>query len=72
MPAVVADTHSAIWYLANDPKLPATTAKALDGASAAGDPISAEGRKRLVDALARLTVHMSWRLLTGVWLPRSS
>ena len=39
MPAVVADTHSAIWYLANDPKLSAAAAKALDGASVAGDPI---------------------------------
>jgi len=39
MAAVVADTHSAIWYLANDPKLSGAAPKALDGASAAGDPI---------------------------------
>ena len=35
MPAVVADTHSAIWYLANDAKLSPAAARALDGASAA-------------------------------------
>jgi PIN domain nuclease of toxin-antitoxin system len=39
MAAVVADTHAAVWYLANNPKLSPVAAKALDEASAAGDPI---------------------------------
>jgi PIN domain nuclease of toxin-antitoxin system len=39
MAAVVADTHAAVWYLANSPKLSAAAANALDQESAAGDPI---------------------------------
>ncbi len=39
MPALVADTHAIIWYLADDPRLSPTAATALDRASASGDPI---------------------------------
>jgi PIN domain nuclease of toxin-antitoxin system len=39
MPAVVADTHAAVWYLTNSPKLSGVAARALDQASAGGDPI---------------------------------
>jgi PIN domain nuclease of toxin-antitoxin system len=39
MPAVVADTHAAVWYLTNSPRLSSVAAKALDDASAAGDSI---------------------------------
>jgi PIN domain nuclease of toxin-antitoxin system len=38
MAAIVADTHAALWYLTDNPK-PATAARALDAASASGDPI---------------------------------
>lgn len=36
MAPVVADTHAAIWYLADNPKLSPAAAEALDEASAAG------------------------------------
>src|SRR5215469_18012801 len=39
MAAVVADTHAAVWYLGNSPRLSAAAANALDQASTAGDPI---------------------------------
>jgi PIN domain nuclease of toxin-antitoxin system len=39
MAAVVADTHATVWYLANSPRLSPVAARALDGASAAGDSI---------------------------------
>src|ERR1017187_3593559 len=39
MAAVVADTHAAVWYLTNSPRLSPGAARALDGASAAGDSI---------------------------------
>jgi len=39
MAAVVADTHAAVWYLTGNPKLSAVAARALDEASASGDPI---------------------------------
>jgi PIN domain nuclease of toxin-antitoxin system len=39
MPAVVADTHAAVWYLTNSPRLSSAAVKALDDASAAGDSI---------------------------------
>jgi PIN domain nuclease of toxin-antitoxin system len=34
MPAIVADTHTIIWYLADDPRLSPSAAGALDRASA--------------------------------------
>jgi len=37
--AIVTDTHAAVWYLANSPKLSRLAANALDGASARGEPI---------------------------------
>jgi PIN domain nuclease of toxin-antitoxin system len=39
MPAVVADTHALIWYLANDPRLSAAAGAAMDEAGARGDAI---------------------------------
>ena len=39
MPAVVADTHAILWYLADDPRLSPSAASASDRASASGDPI---------------------------------
>ncbi|MGD1073523.1 MAG: PIN domain-containing protein [Bryobacteraceae bacterium] len=39
MAAIVADTHAALWYLTDNPRLSVTAARALDEASAAGDPI---------------------------------
>jgi PIN domain nuclease of toxin-antitoxin system len=39
MAAVVADTHAAVWYLTGNPKLSVVAARALDEASASGDPI---------------------------------
>src|SRR5262245_52126235 len=39
MAAVVADTHTAVWYLMNSPRLSRAAANALDQASAAGDAI---------------------------------
>jgi PIN domain nuclease of toxin-antitoxin system len=39
MATVVVDTHAAVWYLANSPKLSRVAAKALDEASAAGNSI---------------------------------
>ena len=39
MATVVADTHAAVWYLTNSPRLSFAAAKALDNASAAGDSI---------------------------------
>ena len=39
MAAVVADTHAAVWYLTNSPKLSAKAADAFDAATASGDPI---------------------------------
>lgn len=39
MPAVVADTHAAIWYLSDSPRLSARAGSAMDEASAGGDPI---------------------------------
>lgn len=37
--AVVADTHAAIWYLTNNPRLSHAAANAMDEATAGGDPI---------------------------------
>jgi PIN domain nuclease of toxin-antitoxin system len=39
MPALVADTHVAIWHLANDPRLSPAAVQAIEEATAAGDPI---------------------------------
>jgi PIN domain nuclease of toxin-antitoxin system len=39
MAAVVADTHSILWYLAGDPKLSKIAAGALDAATQGGYPI---------------------------------
>jgi PIN domain nuclease of toxin-antitoxin system len=39
MNAVVADTHSLVWYLANDPRLSPAAIAALDQATASGEPI---------------------------------
>ncbi len=39
MPAIVADTHAIVWYLADDPRLSASAARALDDATRSGDPI---------------------------------
>jgi PIN domain nuclease of toxin-antitoxin system len=39
MASVVADTHAAVWYLADDPRLSRAASQALDAATAAGDPI---------------------------------
>ena len=39
MAVVVADTHAAVWYLSNSPRLSSAAAKALDDASVAGDAI---------------------------------
>ena len=38
MAAVVIDTHTAVWYLSNDPKLSENAQRALDDAAATGDP----------------------------------
>jgi hypothetical protein len=39
MVAVVADTHTIVWYLRELPRLSEAALAALDGATAAGDPI---------------------------------
>ena len=39
MPALVADTHAAVWYLLNDPRLSVAAGEAFDGASEANEPI---------------------------------
>lgn len=39
MPAVVVDTHTIVWYLANDPQLSANAAEVLDSATADGERI---------------------------------
>ena len=39
MAAVVADTHTAVWYFLTDPRLSAGAKTALDTATAFGDPI---------------------------------
>ncbi|MBI4909954.1 MAG: PIN domain-containing protein [Acidobacteria bacterium] len=39
MPAVVADTHTIVWYLSADDRLSANAADALDAATAAGEHI---------------------------------
>jgi PIN domain nuclease of toxin-antitoxin system len=39
MGAVVADTHTLIWYLQNSPNLSATALAALDSANQSGEPI---------------------------------
>ncbi|MBV8831993.1 MAG: type II toxin-antitoxin system VapC family toxin [Acidobacteriaceae bacterium] len=39
MSSVVADTHTIVWYLANDARLSQTAIQALDRASADGEPI---------------------------------
>jgi PIN domain nuclease of toxin-antitoxin system len=39
MKAVVADTHSAIWYIADSPKLSTVAAQAMDEATDVGEPI---------------------------------
>jgi PIN domain nuclease of toxin-antitoxin system len=39
MAAVVADTHTVIWYLQNSPRLSATALDTLDSATQTGDPI---------------------------------
>ena len=37
MPAIVADTHSIVWYLSPDPSLSPAAADAFDSATAAGE-----------------------------------
>lgn len=37
---VVADTHTTLWYLYNDPRLSATAGTLLDATDAAGDHIA--------------------------------
>jgi PIN domain nuclease of toxin-antitoxin system len=39
VPAVVVDTHAAVWYLTNSSRLSSTAARALDAANAGGDAI---------------------------------
>jgi PIN domain nuclease of toxin-antitoxin system len=39
MSSVVVDTHTIVWYLANDSRLSQTAMQALDLASASGEPI---------------------------------
>jgi PIN domain nuclease of toxin-antitoxin system len=39
MPAIVSDTHAAVWYFLNDRRLSSTAQHALDDAAAAGDPV---------------------------------
>ena len=39
MKAVVSDTHSAIWYISDSPKLSISAVKAMDDAADAGEPI---------------------------------
>ena len=39
MSSVVADTHTIVWYLANDARLSQTAMQTLDRASASGEPI---------------------------------
>jgi PIN domain nuclease of toxin-antitoxin system len=39
MAGVVVDTHAAVWYLANSPRLSSAALDALDRASASGEPI---------------------------------
>lgn len=39
MTAVVADTHTVIWYLQNSPRLSTTALITLDSATQSGDPI---------------------------------
>lgn len=38
--AVVADTHTVLWYLADDPRLSVRASDALDRATADGEPIN--------------------------------
>lgn len=39
MSEVVADTHTALWYLSADPRLSVRAKEALDGATGDGEPI---------------------------------
>ena len=39
MSAVVADTHTVLWYLSADPRLSGRAKKAMDAATAEGEPI---------------------------------
>ena len=39
MPALVADTHAAIWYLQGSAKLSTAALSAIRGAASAGDPV---------------------------------
>ena len=39
MSAVVADTHTVLWYLSADPKLSIRAKAAMDGATGEGEPI---------------------------------
>lgn len=39
MPGVVADTHTILWYLSEDPRISAVAATALDAATESGEPI---------------------------------
>ena len=39
MASIVADTHAAVWYLSNDPRLSRAAGAAMDAVTAAGDPI---------------------------------
>ena len=39
MKALVADTHSAIWYVSDSPELSSVAVKAMDDATNAGEPI---------------------------------
>lgn len=71
MSAVVADTHTVIWYLLNRENLSINATLALEQATAAGDPINVasisvveviylvEGRRLPEVALERLTRALS-------------
>jgi PIN domain nuclease of toxin-antitoxin system len=39
MPGVAVDTHTIVWYLSGDPRLPTNAANALDSATVAGERI---------------------------------
>lgn len=39
MPSVVVDTHAAVWYLLNDPRLSRKAGSVLDQTTQGGDPI---------------------------------
>ena len=77
MAALVADTHAAIWYLLDDPRLSGAAGSAMDEANAAGDPILISAitlveltylvEKGRVPALARTRLLDSLESPTGPW-----